>query len=162
MHSVLNMIHVSGAVLWGGAALYAALFLTPAAKAAGDAAGPFMAALVRGRLAATMTAASLVTVGSGLWLWIRRFGDSMPTGFAGVAISIGALSGITALGIALFRVLPTVRGVRALVTEMSSGDGPPSADQLERMGVLRARMTPAGNQLAVAVAVALIGMGLGG
>lgn len=43
--------------MWGGAALYAAFFLTPAAKAAGDAAGPFMGALVRGRLAATMTAA---------------------------------------------------------------------------------------------------------
>ncbi|HEY5685187.1 MAG TPA: hypothetical protein VIY70_07425 [Acidimicrobiia bacterium] len=162
MHSVLNMIHVSGAVLWGGAALYAAFFLAPAAKAAGDAAGPFMGALVRGRLAATMTAASLITVGSGLWLWIRRFGDSMPTGFSGVAISIGALAGIVALVIALFRVLPTVRAIRALVTEISSGDGPPSADQLGRMGMLRGRMVSAGNLLAGVVVVAVIGMGLGG
>jgi uncharacterized membrane protein len=162
VHSVLNMIHVSGAVVWGGAALYAALFLTPAANAAGDAAGPFMGALVRGRLIPFMTAASLLTVGSGLWLWARRFGDSMPTGFTGVAISIGALAGITALLIALFRLLPTARAVRSLVMEMSSAGGPPSSDQLGRMGMLRARMTSTGNLLAVVVAVALIGMGLGG
>jgi uncharacterized membrane protein len=162
VHSVLNMIHVSGAVLWGGAALYAALFLNPAAKAAGDAAGPFMAALVRGRLAPTMTAASLITIGSGLWLYFLRFGSSAPSGFAGITLSLGALAGLVALAIAFLRVLPTVRAVGALITEMSSANGPPSADQLERMGVLRARLAPAGNQLAIAVAVALIGMGLGG
>lgn len=86
----------------------------------------------------------------------------MPTGFSGVAISIGALAGIVALVIALFRVLPTVRAIRALVTEISSGDGPPSADQLGRMGMLRGRMVSAGNLLAGVVVVAVIGMGLGG
>lgn len=162
MHAALNLIHVASAMVWAGGALFVALFVTPAARSAGDGAGPFMGALSRGPLADVMTGVSVLTVGSGVWLWVRAFGGAPPGDVRGFAVGVGAIAGIVAMLIALFRQRPTVKAIQALVAEMSSGDGPPSADQLGRMSVLRSRMMTTGNLLAVAAGIAVVGMGLAG
>ena len=163
MQAVLRLIHIGDAVLWAGGALFLALFVSPAAKAAGDGAGPFMGALVmKTRLMNVMTIASLLTVGSGLWLWLDAFGAMPPAGFKGVAISVGALGGILALGVALGMQRPTIIEMQGLLGEVAGNTGPPTEDQMARLQVVRARMLRNGNLLAVCVAVAITGMALGG
>jgi len=159
---VLNLIHVGGAVLWAGSALFVYLFLTPAAEAAGEAAGPFMAALTRGRLTMAMTIAAHATVLSGIWLWFLRFDGPPSSDLSGAALSIGALAGLTAFGIAMGRQLPTIKAMKAQGAAIATADGPPSAEQVAAMGELRARMATNARLLAFAVGVAVIGMALGG
>lgn len=159
MDAIARVIHIGGAVVWAGGALFVALFVTPAAKSAGPGAAPFMAALTRGRLATVMTWASLLTVGSGLWLWVLVFDGAPPATVEGIAISVGAVAGLAALAVAIGRQLPTIRGMRAALDEI--GDDPPTQDQAARMMALRSRMMANGNILGVLVAVAVVGMALG-
>lgn len=160
MHVTLNLIHVASAFIWAGGALFIALFVSRAAQAAGPAAGPFMGALLtRTQLADVMMWTGIFTVGSGAWLWWLDFGSAMPTGWKGVALSIGALAGISALVFGLARQRPTIMAMRQVVLDM--GGNPPSEEQAARMGALRAKMTGYGNALAVLVAVAITGMALG-
>ena len=159
MHVTLNLIHVASAFIWAGGALFIALFVSRAAQAAGPAAGPFMGALLtRTRLADAMLWASLLTVGSGAWLWGIDFGTGMPTGWRGIVLPIAALAGISALVLGLARQRPTILSMQALVLEMAGN--PPSEEQAARMGALRAKMTGYGNTLAVLVAIAITGMAL--
>ena len=160
MHVTLNLIHVASAFIWAGGTLFIALFVSRAAQAAGPGAGPFMGALLtRTRLVDALTWASILTVGSGAWLWTLDFGGNMPSGWKGVVLSIGALSGISALTFGLARQRPTILSMRQLVLDM--GGNPPSDEQAARMGALRAKMTGYGNILASLVAVAITGMALG-
>ncbi|MFP5331721.1 MAG: hypothetical protein ACLGHX_05105 [Acidimicrobiia bacterium] len=160
MHVTLNFVHVASAFIWAGGTLFIALFVSRAAQAAGPAAGPFMGALLtKTRMADAMLWASLFTVGSGAWLWTLDFGGSMPSGWKGVVLSIGALSGISALVFGLARQRPTILTMRQLVVDM--GGNPPTEEQAARMGALRAKMIGYGNILAVLIAVAITGMSLG-
>jgi uncharacterized membrane protein len=163
MQAVLRLIHIGDAFLWAGGALFLALFVTPAAKAAGDGAGPFMGALVmKTRLMTVMTIASILTVGSGLWLWVEAFGAMPPPGFKGVAISVGAVGGVLALGVALGMQRPTIVRLQGILGEVAGNGGPPNEDQMARLQAVRARMMKNGNLLAVCVGVAIVGMALGG
>ncbi|MDX1449890.1 MAG: hypothetical protein R3246_12595 [Acidimicrobiia bacterium] len=160
MHVTLNFVHVASAFVWAGGALFLTLFVGRAAQAAGPGAGPFMGALLtRTPLVDVMMWASLLTVGSGLWLWFLDFGGGMPSGWRGVVLSIGALAGISALALGLLRQRPTTLAMRQLALEM--GGNPPTEVQAARMGELRAKMTNYGNVLAILVAVAITGMSLG-
>lgn len=160
MHVTLNLIHVASAFIWAGGTLFIALFVSRAAQAAGPAAGPFMGALLtRTRLADAMLWTSLLTVGSGAWLWGLDFGSDMPSGWRGVALSIAAVAGISALVFGLARQRPTILAMRQLVLDM--GGNPPSDEQAASIGALRAKMVSYGNILAVLVGVAIIGMALG-
>ncbi len=161
MDAMLRLIHIGDAFVWAGGAIFMAMFVTPAANAAGPAAGPFMGALaLRTKLTEIMTAASILTVGSGLWVWIRRYGATTPTGYRGVAISIGAVAGIAALVVGVTRQRTTIMSMRALLTEV--GAGPPNEDQAGRLMGVRAQMMRLGNILAVLVSVAIAGMAIGG
>lgn len=160
MHTTLNLIHVAGAFIWAGGTLFIALFVSRAAQAAGPAAGPFMGALLtKTRLADAMLWASLLTVGSGAWMWARNFGGGMPGGWRGVALSLAALSGVSALAFGLFRQRPTILAMQRLILDMAGA--PPSEEQAARMGALRSTMTGYGNALAVMMAIAITGMALG-
>lgn len=160
MHAALNLVHVASAVVWAGGAIFIALFVSRAAQAAGPAAGPFMGAmLTRTRLVNVMLWTPLLTVASGAWMWGRNFGTGMPGGWRGIILSIGALAGITALGLGLFRQRPTILSMRDVVIEMAGG--PPSEEQAATMNGLRSRMTKYGNVLATLLAAAVTGMALG-
>jgi hypothetical protein len=160
VQSALNLVHVASAFIWAGGALFIALFVSRAAQAAGPGAGPFMGALLtRTRLADVMLWASLLTVGSGAWMWGRNFGGGMPGGWRGAALAVGALAGLGALGLGLVRQRPTILSMQGLVVEMAGN--PPSEPQAARMGELRGRMTQYGNALAVLVGIAIAGMALG-
>jgi hypothetical protein len=102
-----------------GGALFIALFVSRAAQAAGPGAGPFMGALLtRTRLADVMLWASLLTVGSGAWMWGRNFGGGMPGGWRGAALAVGALAWPGALGLGVVRQRPTILS-QDLVIEMA-------------------------------------------
>jgi len=162
VHAVIEVVHVGSAFVWAGAALFIALFVSPAARAAGPGAGPFMGAMVtRTRLLDAMTWTSILTVGAGIWLWALDF-DGAPTGYKGAFITIGALAGISALGIALLRQRPTIVAMRDILVDVAATDGPPSESQGADLTELRAAMTRNGNVLAVLVVIAIVGMAVGG
>lgn len=117
------------------------------------------AMLTRTHLVNVMLWTPVLTVGSGAWMWGRNFGAGMPGGWRGIALSIGALAGISALGLGMLRQRPTILSMRDVVVEMAGN--PPSEEQAATMGALRARMTKYGNVLATLVAVAVGGMALG-
>lgn len=161
MHAIVEVVHVGSAFVWAGGAIFIAAFVGPAARAAGPGAGPFMGALLtRTRLLDVMTWLSILTVGAGIWLWVLDFQGNAPTGYKGAFITIGALAGISALGVALLRQRPTIVAMRSILLE--AGDGPPSDEQQAELGQLRAAMTRNGNVLAVVVAIAIVGMAVGG
>lgn len=109
-----------------------------------------------------MTIASILTVGSGLWLWVDAFGTMPPPGFKGVSISVGAVGGLVSLGVALGMQRPTIVRLQGILGEVAKNGGPPTADQMTRLQVVRTRMIKNGNLLALCVGVAIVGMALGG
>jgi len=59
---VLHIVHVVGAVLWGGTAMFLAFFLMPAMGMAGPAGAPVMSALVERRLFVIVPTSTFFTV----------------------------------------------------------------------------------------------------
>ncbi len=153
----VSALHVIAAVVWAGGAFTMAWFISPAARKAGPAAGPFMGALASGSLSRIMTYASAATILFGLILWTQVVGG-VPEGVRGALLSVGALAGLVALGIGHGLQGPTAR--RLAKVQMGI-DGAPTPEQGKAMGELGAKMARYGNWLMWSVLIALGCMTLG-
>lgn len=129
---VFRIVHVVGAIAWGGAIFILVFFLQPTAKAVGPAAGPFMRELLGKRRIVTVVLmiAAATIVGGGFLYWhdwqqAGSLGDFVGTEF-GLAITIGSVSAIVAFLIGLFGTKPTVERLLALGAQMAAaGESPP-------------------------------------
>jgi hypothetical protein len=158
--ALLRLVHIVAGGFWAGSVMLLGWFITPSAREAGPGAGPFMQALLKRRLAPIMIGAGVVTVLAGIWLWAIH----MPSleRWQGWALTIGALSAITALVVGIGWQRPTAAKVQALGAQIAAGGGPPTPEQGAEMGLLQARMAGFASVLAVLLAIALAGMALGG
>ena len=109
---VLRIVHILAGVFWVGAALTVILFIQPTAKEVGPAAGPFMSHLAGSkRLVDFVLGAAGLTILAGLLMYWRVSGGLDPDWIGstyGLTITVGALCGIAAVGIASSVVRPGI------------------------------------------------------
>ena len=142
---VFRILHVMAAVAWGGSVFLLVLFIQPAAKAVGPAAGPFMRELLSTRrLIDWILRLAGITVLAGAFLYWHDWqvtgslGDFLGTSF-GLWLTIGAVSALVAMGIGAFATKPTVaRSLEVGGRIASAGDQPPP-ELLQELQALQAR-----------------------
>jgi hypothetical protein len=158
LSSLWNFLHVGTAIVWAGGTLAMAWFVSPAAKAVGPAAGPFMGALAGGRMRMVMIIASAITVLSGLLMWTDAV-DGAPKDFRTWMLSLGAVAGIIATGLGHGVQGRTAKKLGGVLAEL--GGNPPTSDQAQNMAALQAKLMRTGVQLAWVMIVAVVGMTFG-
>lgn len=130
--TVFRILHILGAIAWGGSIFVLVFFLQPTAKAIGPAAGPFMRELLGKRRIVNVVlwiAATTIVAGGFLywrnWQLVGSLGDFVGSDF-GLALTLGSASALVAFGIGLFATKPTVERVLALGAQIAAaGDAPP-------------------------------------
>lgn len=134
---VLRIAHVGGAMLWFGGAILSILFLEPAAKALGPAAGPFMDHVMnRRRMGIFFPIVALVTVVSGALLyWRDSAGLNMAwiTSGPGIAFTVGGVAAIAAFVGGMILIPPSVAAQTEIRNSLATSGGSPSAEQRERL-----------------------------
>ena len=159
---VLRVVHILAGVFWVGAALTTLLFIQPAARELGPAAGPFMMHLAgRKRLIDYVLGAAGLTVLAGLLMYWRVTGglDLDVIGSAyGISLTIGALCAIAALAIGGSIVRPGIMATLAIGREVTAGGGAPTPEQAARMQAIQRRSIAAGKAIVPLLIVAVIGM----
>jgi hypothetical protein len=139
---VFRILHILGAVAWGGAIFLLVFFLQPTAKAIGPAAGPFMRELlVNRRLTTFILWIAGVTIASGGFLYWHYvdlaggIGAFVETAF-GLWLAIGAISALIAFSIGLFLTRPTLARTMAVGAQIAAaGESPPPelGQELQRL-----------------------------
>lgn len=157
----LRLVHLFGAVIWVGATFSMVLFVSPTARALGAEAQPFMQHLTRRTgFQRWMSAASGLTVLSGLIMYYLLFEPMAPWNVGnGLALNIGALAGLAAMGVGI-QVGRTTKRIGALGAEIAAAGGPPKPEQAAEMQGLQERMASLAAATAVLMVVALAGMTL--
>lgn len=158
---VSRIIHLFSAVLWVGTTWSMGLFIGPTAQAVGTDAQKFMQHfLLRSRFARLLTLAGMLTVASGLVMYYRLFGGlaNLSTG-TGLALTVGALAGIAALGVGL-RMGRLINRMRTIGGEIAKAGGAPKPEQQAEVGKLQEALSKSGATNAILMVVALLGMTL--
>ena len=157
----IRLLHIAAGVFWAGGAMLMGWFIAPSARKTGPAAGPFMQTLLRARVADYMFGAAVVAVGAGLWLFFAT-GGVRSGSWQGWALNLGALAGITAIVVGSTVQRPTAAKIQRLGGAVAAAGAPPTPEQAAELGQLQARMGAAASTTALLVAVAVVGMALGG
>ena len=162
--AILRLLHVFSTVFWIGIAVTNIIFIVPAAAKAGPEGGKFMGVLLRGPLIAATNIAIVVAALSGIALyWQDSNGQQgWSTSGPGIAFGIGAFFGLAAAGVFGALTTPAFRSMVKLGAEIETGGGPPTAEQVVRLGALRTRSLMVGRLNAGLLAGALFFMILGG
>lgn len=154
----LRLLHVGGGVMWAGAALTIALFVSPAARAMGPDGGKFMQHMMAGtKYMKIIPPAAIATVVSGILLYVRLAqAPEWAASLQGIVLGLGGAAGIAGwvAGFAIAR--PTGMRMAELGAALVSAGGPPSPEQGAEMQRLRDRMAFAGNLIATLLAVSVV------
>ena len=142
---VFRIVHIVAGVAWAGSVFLFVTFLQPSAATTGPAGMPFMAELLgRRRLVDRLIALGSVTVAGGLFLYWHDsqfyggFGNFIGTAF-GTAITVGALSAVTALTIGVVGTRPRVMRFLAIGAQAVAAGGP-TPEQMAEMGALQGQL----------------------
>jgi uncharacterized membrane protein len=141
---LLRLIHILAGVFWVGAIFLLAGFLMPTARSVGPESDRFMQHLmVRRRLPIFLGVAMLLTVISGLTMYVRMTGATHGTwastppgigyGVGGLAAILGAILGGAISGPAARRL--------GVIGQQAAQSGGPSVEQQSEMQRLQARAT---------------------
>lgn len=158
---VLRLVHLFSAMLWVGATFTVVLFISETARALGPDAQKFMSHFtLRSRFQPVIASVSGLTVLSGLLMYYHLFGWLAPLNTGpGLALTIGALAGLAAMGVGI-RMSITTNQMRRLANEMQAKGGKPKPEQLGLMAQLQEKMGKLGATNAVLMTIALAGMTL--
>jgi uncharacterized membrane protein len=159
-----RIVHVVGAIAWGGAIFVMVFFLQPSAKSVGPAAGPFMRELLgRRRVVTVVLWIAFVTIVGGAFLYWRDWhlypslGDFVESRF-GLSLTIGSVSAIVAFLIGLFGTRPAVQRTLALGAQLAQADDPPPPGLAEELGSTQARARTLAKTNLAFVALAALAM----
>jgi len=161
---VFRLIHVVAAIAWGGSLFLLVLYLQPAAKAVGPAAGPLMGELLgKRKLGAVLLQLAGATIVAGGFLYWHDLdergglGDFLGSAF-GLWLTIGAVSAIAAFLLGLFVTKPTIdRMLAAGARVAQAGDAPPP-DALQEVAALQLRSRQLAKLNLALVAIAAVAM----
>ena len=143
---VLRLVHITAGVLWVGSVFLFVIFVQPSAAAIAPAGAPFMAELLgKRRLVDRIIAIGATAVVAGLlmywkdWHDYASFSDWIGSRF-GLALTIGALSAIWALGIGIFGTRPNVERLLVLGREVAASGAPPTREVAAEIGAIQGRL----------------------
>jgi hypothetical protein len=159
---VLRLAHVISAILWFGGLTMLVMFIVPTIDASGPVGQQFMQQLMRHtKVALYMPVLGLLTVLSGLSLYWRNasisagaFGSSVP----GMTYGTGGLAGIIALIVGIIMIGRQAGEMGRIGAAIGQSGGPPSSEQGQRMGILRARIETGNKVVWVLLLVAAAAM----
>lgn len=160
---VFRLIHIVVGTLWVGGVGLLVLFVQPASKSLGPAAGPFLQELMtKRRLPIYLLMLGAITIAAGLFLYWHDWqaagslGDWVGTRF-GLVLTIGAgLAVIGWLG-GLFLLKPTQDRLMALASE-AAASGSPSAETVGQIQALQLRARRVAVSIFVILVVAVLAM----
>ena len=157
--NLLVVLHVIGAVLWAGGALFQLLVVGPALRGAGPAAGGFLQALARrGGFGPYFGIAGTVTVLTGGALYgMEDLHTAMGSG-RGLWLTIGAGVAVLAYLHGLFAVMPSER---RLLAQLKGMQGPPTPEQGAALAAQAAKLGRLSAVSVAMVALALVAMLVG-
>lgn len=154
----LRFFHIVLGTLWVGMAVFVAVFLTPALREAGAAAGPVMAALQRRRLMTVLPLLALGTMISGGWLYWRDsdgFDRSFVTSRFGLALGIGGLIAIAAYAVGMEVTRPAMLRAGALTGKLAAAESESERTAImTELNRLRARGAMGANVVAILLLIA--------
>lgn len=151
-YGLLLALHVLFASMWFGAGAYQVTVIGRGLRAAGPAAGGFLAALMRtGGIGPFFAISGGLAIVFGGILYGQGMDKQFPAGFEGrgLWILLGAIMAVAAFIHGLTANLPTERKLIALVKSLK---GPPTAEQAQQMQALGMKLGKAGR-----VGVAMVG-----
>ena len=159
---LLRLLHIGSGVFWVGAAFAFFLFVQPSAKALGpEGEGAFMADLTQVRRFPTVIlAATALTVGAGLFLYLRNAGGmELWLGSAtGVGFTIGAAAALVSFALGPMAILPAVTKLNAIGGTLRAERRPPTPEEGARISDLQARLRTVGKIDLVFLAIAVVFM----
>ena len=161
---VLRLVHVLSGVVWVGFALFAAFYLMPALAEAGPDGGKVMLALDRRNLLTTIPVVALLTVLSGIWLYLRA--AHLAPGFGasrmGITLGIGGAVAIVALLIGVSVISPSMNRAVAAVKQASQATADEERQALLSQATnLRVRAAGAARLASLLLIVAAAAMAIG-
>lgn len=161
----VRVLHVLFAAVWVGATAFTSLLLMPAIERSGASGGQVMTIIDRRGFHRYMAILAATTVLSGvylIWRFTGGFDRAVAATHAGIAFSIGGISGVLAL---LVGATVVGRSGKQLVDAMgriaTMPDGPARGSLMQRAAAARRRIT-LGSKVVIAlqaVAVALMTVG---
>lgn len=161
---ILRIIHVVGAVLWAGTALFVSFFLLPAMGAAGPAGVPVMGALVKRRLFVIVPTAAVLTMLAGLrllWLISDGYGASYFASRSGMTYAGGTVVSIVAYTIFLTVNRPALGKMGPLQQQMAQVSEAERAPLMAQLNALRGRTAAGSKAIAYLLIIAAITMAIG-
>ena len=129
----LRIIHIFGAVFWGGTVFFLAGFLDPTTRAtAPDSAKVMMHLVSKTRFSQVIAWAAMLVVITGVLLYWQVSGglnENWLTSGTGIGLTIGSIAGLIAAGIGLSVSSPATKRLIVIGAEIASSDGPPTPEQ---------------------------------
>ncbi|MDP1890712.1 MAG: hypothetical protein Q8K55_07425 [Gemmatimonadaceae bacterium] len=160
---VLRIIHVVGAILWGGTAMFVAFFLMPAMGMAGPAGAPVMGALVKRRLFVIVPTVAVITMLAGLRL-LWRISDGYSAAYfatsAGMTYFIGTIVSITGFAIFLTVSRPALGKMGTLQQQMAQAAESERGALMTQMNAVRGRAGAAAKAIALLLIIATVTMAI--
>lgn len=151
----LLLIHIVAAMAWFGGSMFVVTRFGPAMKAAGPAALPVQVALLkRGGVSRYFVPVALITVASGIILFING-PWATNTSAAGIFMMIGSAAGLAALIIGATRSGPLEAKMQAIV---KTSDGKPTQSQGLELAALTAQAGFASRIILALLSLAILGM----
>jgi hypothetical protein len=161
----VRALHVVLAGAWLGAAMFAALYLVPVVREMGPAGAPVLKALVRRGLVKYMASIGGLTVVTGVYLFWRftgGFDPAISASRAGMAFSVGALTGLIALILGGSMVGASAKKLVALDAQAARmPEGAERAALMKTMDGLRARLVTFGRIVVLLLLISMVAMALG-
>ena len=150
------LVHVAGAVLWAGGAVFFVFMVYPAVRDAGPAGGAVMQAVLRrGGFGRFFGPISTLTVAAGLYMYVDGdFHRAAFDGAANSALTLGMLLGLVAWLVALLVLMPNEAKLKALVKTLPA-QGPPPPEAMARFQALAMKQGKASLVSATLLLVAL-------
>jgi hypothetical protein len=138
----LRLLHIFAGVFRVGAAIFLAFFLEAVIGAAGPAGGSVMHGLTRNRhMGHFMSSAAWLTILAGIPVYWRisghLYGDWI-TSDPGLTCTVAAVLALAALLLGMFLNAPVSRRMGTIGGSPAQADGPPPAELLAELDVLRA------------------------
>jgi hypothetical protein len=140
-----RILHILGAIAWGGAVFMTVVFLQPTAKAVGPAAGPFMRELLGPRKLVDwmIRLAWLTIIAGGFLYWhdldlVPSLGSFLDTKF-GLWLTLGAASALVAVGIGMVATRPTILRSLALGGQIAQAGEQAPPELMQELAAVQAR-----------------------
>jgi len=158
--ALLRIVHIFSGVAWVGGVLFMVAFVSPAARAAGPTAGPFMGSLLlKTRLVTFFPLAGGLTVLSGLALY-GYFGyfraPFVTLGWS--MLTIGVAAGLLAFGQGMGSSAPKAKRMKELASIAAAKPGPPPPEVANEMAQLSVKLDRSARVTLVLMVITLLGM----